>query len=323
RDESGRVNASPAARKLARELGVDLSAVPATGPGGRITSEDVERAARAAGPAVVEDFVALPGGLRLAYVLAGPAGATPLVFLHGLGGSQSTWQAVLGDLAGRFRVCALDLPGHGRSDKPAPAETDYSVRGLAAAVGQALDALGLAPAVLVGHSLGGAVALQLALDRPGAVRGLVLVDSAGLGDEVNPELLDRIAAPPSREEARRLLELFFHDPRFVLESGVEDLHRQRLAPGAADAVRAVAAACFSREGQRLDLRDRLGEIAAPALVVWGAEDRVFPARQAAEGAAALGDARAEVIPGAGHVPQVEAADRFAALVAAFAGGTGR
>src|ERR687885_1619742 len=258
RSEEGRINASPAARKLARELGVDLASVPATGPGGRITSEDVERAAGAA--AVREDYVALPGGVRLFYVLAGPAGAVPpLVFLHGLGGSGSTWQTVLADLAVRHRVCALDLPGHGASDKPAPATADYSVAGLARAVAQALDLLGLAPAVLVGHSLGGAVAMQVALDRPAAVSRLVLVDSAGLGDEINSALLDRVEATPSRAEARRLLELFFCDERHVLDSTIEETYQQFCSPGAHDAIRA-AAASFTRAGQQTGLPGRLREL---------------------------------------------------------------
>jgi pimeloyl-ACP methyl ester carboxylesterase len=316
RSEEGRINASPAARKLARELGVDLASVQATGPGGRITSEDVERAAGAS--AVREDYVALPGGVRLFYVLAGPAGAVPpLVFLHGLGGSGSTWQTVLADLAARHRVCALDLPGHGVSDKPAPATADYSVAGLARAVAQALDLLGLGQAALVGHSLGGAVAMQVALDRPAAVSRLVLVDSAGLGDEINPALLDRVEAAPSRAEARRLLELFFYDDRHVLESAIEEMYQQFCSPGAHDAIRAAAAASFTRAGQQTDLPGRMRELQQPVLLLWGAEDRVIPARHARAAAQAIDGAQVEVWENVGHVPQLEAADRFVGAIERF------
>jgi pyruvate dehydrogenase E2 component (dihydrolipoamide acetyltransferase) len=316
RSEEGRINASPAARKLARELGVDLASVQATGPGGRITSEDVERAAGAS--AVREDYVALPGGVRLFYVLAGPAGAVPpLVFLHGLGGSGSTWQTVLADLAARHRVCALDLPGHGASDKPAPATADYSVAGLARAVAQALDLLGLGQAVLVGHSLGGAVAMQVALDRPAAVSRLVLVDSAGLGDEINPALLDRVEAAPSRAEARRLLELFFYDDRHVLESAIEEMYQQFCSPGAHDAIRAAAAASFTRARQQTDLPGRMRELQQPVLLLWGAEDRVISARHARAAAQAIDGAQVEVWENVGHVPQLEAADRFVGAIERF------
>jgi pyruvate dehydrogenase E2 component (dihydrolipoamide acetyltransferase) len=315
RTENGRANASPAARKLARELGVDLSIVLATGPGGRITSDDVERAfveqigAR-------EDYLTLPDGMRLFYVLAG-RGEPPLVFLHGIGGTQSTWQAVLPAFAAHYRVCAVDLPGHGKSDKPAPETADYSLVGMGRAAAQALDALHLVPAVLIGHSLGGAVAMQVALENPEIVSRLVLVDCAGLGTEINPELLDRVEAEPSREEARKLLDLFFYDPRYILESGVEDTYRQRMEPGAQEALRTIAAANFGRSGQRTGLPPRLGQVKVPVLILWGAEDRVIPATHAQLGAQGMGRAQVAILEGVGHVPQLEDADGFVAAVQSF------
>src|SRR5262245_18880858 len=109
RDESGRINASPAARKRAQELGIDLASVEATGPGGRITSDDVERAAEAisADPTPRQESVTLADGREIAALVAGPGSVQMIVFLHGLGGSQSTWQIVLGDLADRYRIAAI------------------------------------------------------------------------------------------------------------------------------------------------------------------------------------------------------------------------
>ena len=318
RDASGRVNASPAARKRAGELGIDLATVEATGPGGRITSEDVERvavavAASAAAPRT--EVVELADGTKIAALLAGPADATEtIVFLHGLGGSQSTWASVLGHFAETYRVAAVDLPGHGASDKPSPASTDYSISGIAAKLGEFLEKLELAPSILIGHSLGGATALQLALDRPKLVRALVLVDSAALGLEINDELLDRIESAPSRDEARRLLELFFEDRRFVLERGINDMHAARNALGADDAVKAIAASAFTRRGQNLVLVDRLGELEVPLLVIWGELDRVIPSRHAVAAVTALPTAWLEIMEGVGHVPQVEAAPAFAEIV---------
>lgn len=309
RSEEGRINASPAARKRAQELGVDLSTVLATGPGGRITSDDVERAGAAT--TAREDMVTLPDGRRIFYVLAGPANAASrLVFLHGLGGTQSTWQMVLPQMAERFRVCALDLPGHGQSDKPAPDQTDYGLSSLASAVQQTMEALRLAPAVLIGHSLGGAVALTLALEHPEQVRAVVLTDSLGLGHEINSELLDHIEAQPSQAEARNLLELFFHDKRHVLESGVDDLYRQQQSPGAHEAVRAIAAGTMNRGGQTTDLPERLGSVSTPVLILWGAEDQVIPARHATSASEKLSDVQVKLLAGAGHVPQIEQAEQF-------------
>jgi pyruvate dehydrogenase E2 component (dihydrolipoamide acetyltransferase) len=318
RDDSGRINASPAARKRAGELGIDLTMVEATGPGGRITSEDVEQAAAATASAAAAprgEFVELADGAKIYALIAGPSDAPEtLVFLHGLGGSQTTWTNVLGEFATAYRVAAFDLPGHGASDKPSPNNANYSIEGLAQLVGEAIEKLELAPAIIVGHSLGGAIALQIALERPKLVRGLVLVNSAGLGPEISGELLDRIESEPSREEARRLLELFFQDRRFILERGIDDMYAARTAPGANAALGAIGAAAFTRDGQRTVYLDRLGGIEVPIFFVWGELDRVLPAHHAATAAAAVPTSWLEIMEGIGHVPQVEAAPALAALV---------
>jgi pyruvate dehydrogenase E2 component (dihydrolipoamide acetyltransferase) len=318
RDTGGRVSASPAARKRAGELNIDLATVEATGPGGRITSEDVERAAEAmtaSAAAPRAEVVEAADGTRVAVLLAGPPDAAEtIVFLHGLGGSQSTWASVLGDFAGSYRVAAVDLPGHGASDKPSTDVTDYSVAGLAGKVGEVMESLDIAPAVLVGHSLGGAVALQLALDRPKLARGLVLVNSASLGPEVSAELLGQIEAEPSRDEARRLMELYFQDRRYVLDRGIDDMLAARMSPGADTAIKAIAAGIFSRDGQHHILVDRLGELEIPVIFVWGELDRVLPASHAIAAANALPISWLEIMEGIGHVPQVEAAPAFSGIV---------
>ena len=318
RDAGGRVNASPAARKRAGELGIDLATVEATGPGGRVTSEDVERAAASIAASVAAPTAAvieLADGTTIATLVAGPPDATEsILFLHGLGGSQSTWASVLGDFADTQRVAAIDLPGHGASDKPSPEMKDYSVAGLAARVGEVMEKLELAPAVLVGHSLGGVTALQLALDRPKLVRGLVLVNSAGLGPEISGEFLDRIGSDPSRDDARRLMELYFQDRRFVLDRGIDDMLATRMAPGADAAIKFIAASIFTRNGQQHILVDRLGELEIPVLLVWGELDRVIPASHAVTAASALPASWLEIMEGVGHVPQVEAAPAFSRIV---------
>jgi pyruvate dehydrogenase E2 component (dihydrolipoamide acetyltransferase) len=318
RDATGRINASPAARKRAGELGIDLASVEATGPGGRITSDDVERAAAAAATSAAAprtEFVELNMGSKLYALLAGPIDAPEtLLFVHGLGGAHTTWAAVLDVFARSYRIAALDLLGHGGSDKPSPEDADYSISGLASAIAEVVEKLELSPVVVVGHSLGGAAALQLALDRPKLVRGLVLVNSVGLGPEVGGELLDRVEAVPSRDEARRMLELFFEDRRFVLDRGIDEMHAYRAEPGADAAVKAMAASAFSRAGQQVQFAARLSQIESPMLMVWGARDRVLPARHAAAASETVPNAWLEILEGVGHVPQVEAAPVFASIV---------
>jgi pimeloyl-ACP methyl ester carboxylesterase len=319
RDESGRVNASPAARKLANELGLDLASVEATGPGGRITSDDVERAAaeRDEDPSPREERVTLADGREINALVAGPGNGAKIVFLHGLGGSQSTWQVALADLVEQYRVAAIDLPGHGASDKSDPQAVDYGVEGLASAIAEAIGALKTAPAVLVGHSLGGAVALQIALERPDLVTGVVLIDSAGLGDEIGAELISLMSGEPGQATARGLLELFYEDQRLVLDRGVEEMAQTQLADGAWAAQQAVANAAFNGAAQRLAVRQQHGEVKQPVLILWGAKDRVIPLSHAVEALHSIPDVTLKVLPAVGHVPQVEDAPAVAKAIDRF------
>src|SRR5947208_1914357 len=172
----GRVNASPAARRLAQELGVDLTIVAGTGPGGMIGREDVQRAAREAKAAPsseeVEEKDIDVGGLAAHCLIAGPVNAPHVVFVHGLGGSLTTWSLNLPTFAGQFRLCALDLVGAGNSTKAA---ADYSMPALAEFLARFLDALGpdWQRVSIVGHSLGGAVALAFAGNHAQRIERLV------------------------------------------------------------------------------------------------------------------------------------------------------
>jgi pyruvate dehydrogenase E2 component (dihydrolipoamide acetyltransferase) len=293
--------------------------IEATGPGGRITSDDVERAASSQldDPSPRTDYVEADG-LRLFSIVAGPASGQRLVFLHGLSGSFSTWQVVMGELADRYRVAAIDLPGHGQSDKPEPETFDYAVPSLANNVAAALRNAKVVPAIVVGHSLGGSVALQLALGYPETVLGLVLVNSTGLGTEISPELLAQMDLEPGPETARSMLQLFFEDQALVLDRGVDEMAQGQLSEGGWKAQRATAASAFSSNAQSIGALNRLSEITIPTLIVWGAKDRVMPVDHAIHAAGVIPDATLKLLPAIGHVPQVEAAaavshaiDRFA------------
>jgi pimeloyl-ACP methyl ester carboxylesterase len=320
RDDSGRINASPAARKRAAELGIDLASIEATGPGGRVTSDDVERAAAelSADPTPREEQVTLVDGRSINALIAGPGGTQTLVFLHGLGGSQSTWQVVLGDLVERYRVLAIDLPGHGSSDKGDSATVDYSVESLSAAVAEAIEAFKAGPTLLIGHSLGGAIALQMAVDRPDLVTGVVLINSAGLGSEISPSLVELMDREPGQATARGMLELFYDDQRLVVERGIADMAQMQTAEGAWPAQQAIANAAFGNGFQKVGVRHRLGEMTKPVLIIWGSRDRVIPASHAIDALSALPDSTLKLLPSVGHVPQVEDAPAVAVAVDRFA-----
>jgi pimeloyl-ACP methyl ester carboxylesterase len=318
RDDSGRVNASPAARRRAQELGLDLASIEATGPDGRITSDDVERAAAEANadPTPREERITLDDGRELNVLLAGAGDGPPLVFLHGLGGSQSTWQVVLGDLVESHRVAAIDLPGHGASDKSADA--DYSIAGLASAIVDAIGKLGINRPVLIGHSLGGAVALRIAADSSLAVAGVVAMDTAGLGDEISTELTSLMTGQAGPETARGLLSLFYEDQRLVVDRGVQEMAQTQLADGAWRAQQSASQAAFGAGKQLAAARVDPAAVKVPVHLIWGGLDRVLPAKHALDSVAAFPDATLAIVSGVGHVPQVENAARTAQLIARFA-----
>jgi len=315
RDTGGRVNASPAAKKLATELGVDLAGVEATGPGGRITSDDVQRAAdENVDSAAVERDIALPDGRSIHVLEAGPKSDRPLVFIHGLGGSLSSWQFLMGALSGSHRMTALDLPGHGNSSKTAPNSTDYSVAGLAGAAAAALSDGKRKPSIVIGHSLGGAVALKLALEHPELVAGLVLIDSAGLGSSISDELLRLMGGAAGVETARGLLALFFEDQKLVNERGVEEMAGFQ-QNGGWEAQQAVSNGAFAGGAQQFGLA--LGKLDKPVLLVWGEKDRVIPLSDAVEALSIFPDATLKVCANIGHVPQVERPAEVATAVDRF------
>jgi len=316
----GRVNASPAARRLAQELGVDLATVAGTGPGGMIGREDVQRAAEeaeAVSSEEAEEKVVDVEGVAIHCLIAGPADAPRVVFVHGLGGSYETWSLNLPGFAEQFRICALDLAGAGSSDKPA---MDYSVPSLADFLARFLDALDgeWQRVSLVGHSLGGAIALAFASRYPERVERLVLVDSAGLGSEIDGEVLNLMRAEPTTEGIRVELTHFFAHSGLVQQALVEELYQQRIQPGAREALLATTEAAFGGNRQRIDLRETLVSLPKEVLVVWGNVDGVIPVAHAQE-ARLVPKGKVEILEGCGHCPHIERADVFNKLVMAFLG----
>jgi pyruvate dehydrogenase E2 component (dihydrolipoamide acetyltransferase) len=231
-----------------------------------------------------------------------------------------TWQGVAEAMAQRNRVILVDLPGHGGSSAPDPGDCDYSPMALGRAVADTIAALCDEPAVIAGHSLGGAVGVLVASASPQLVARLVLIDPAGAGDDVDPALLRLIEAEPSDAGSREILELFFHDHALVTATGVAEHSRMLTRPGVHAAVRAVARSTFDGAAQRLDVREALADIDVPVLVIWGAEDRVFDVSQADALRVAIPHAQVRIVTEAGHVPHLERPDAVAALISELPSG---
>lgn len=263
-------------------------------------------------------------GHEVAYRVAGE-GQT-LVLLHGIAGDSRTWLEPMRRLADRYRVLAPDLLGHGDSAKPIG---DYSLGAHACSVRDLLQALGIVRATLVGHSLGGGIALQLTYQFPEVCERIVLVASGGLGRDVS-FLLRALSLPG----AEAVLSLAF--PAFVLKRG-EALRvwlrsRGIHAPGLAEKWNAYASLAdvdtrraFVRElravvdqgGQFVSAHDRLYLARHPTLIVWGSRDTVIPVAHARLAHAAIPGSRLEIFPHADHFPHVECPDRFAKVLENF------
>ncbi|MEI4272707.1 alpha/beta fold hydrolase [Klenkia sp. LSe6-5] len=256
--------------------------------------------------------------------VGGTAGPV-LLLLHGLLGSGASFGPALDELARDHRVLAPDLVGHGLSEKPAG---DYSLGSFATQARDLLTVLDVDAATVVGHSLGGGVALQFAHQFPALVERLVLVDSGGLGRDVTPAL--RAVTLPGAEYV--LPALFNRWTRAAGRQVLRPLQRWT-PPGTSQVVSGLdtladadartafvhtARAVLDAGGQRVSAADRVYLAhALPVLLVWGGADTVIPVRHAHELHAQLPGSRVVVFPRAGHFPQVDDPERFAAVVADF------
>ena len=258
-------------------------------------------------------------GLRIRYVRKGQG--PPLVLLHGLGSSIYSWSQVLDSLAQRHDVVALDLPGFGSSDQP----EDLAFSRLPRAVLGLMDRLGLEKASLAGNSLGGAVAIVVAAERPERVDRLVLLDAAGFNfaAQDRPAIFRFISAVPHilverlpmrRRLTRAALRQVFFDPAQVTDERVEEYAAPMLRPGAARALQSLLTSS-SHELDRFE--ELLARVRSPTLVLWGLEDRWVPVTDADRFAASIPGSRTIVLKRCGHLPQEERPAETQALVESF------
>jgi pimeloyl-ACP methyl ester carboxylesterase len=266
-------------------------------------------------------------GRRTRVRVEGNSQNPPVLLLHGVSRSMEDWGPQYPRLSGNHRLIALDLPGSGFSSRH-PERT--SLLSLAEAVLETLDALEeTRPVNVVGNSLGGAVALQLLGLSPERVASLVLVNSAGFGDEVAlplrlmtvPGLGELLTGRPHRVAALISERLPFADPALVTRARVDHALEIARQPDTGkvllETVRELASIRAVRRGWRTELFARATVHPRPTLVIWGDRDRVLPAHHLEEAKRLLPHAQTQLFTGIGHAPQIECPDEFAALVLAF------
>ena len=247
------------------------------------------------------------GGRTIRFVRCSGEGE-PLILVHGFGGDLNNWLFNREALAEGREVYAFDLPGHGGTSKDVgEGSTDH----FAEVLKGFMDVVGIGRAHLVGHSLGGAVALTFALAEPGRAASITLIASVGLGAEINASYLDGFVKARKRRELKSQVARLFSDPALVTRRMLEDILRFKRLDGVQDALQAIADQLLVGGIQRVSLAERLEELAVPLLVIWGENDQIVPCSHAQ---AVTHPARTAVIPGAGHMVQMEAGGEVNRLI---------
>ena len=253
-------------------------------------------------------------GVETSYLEAGSG--PPVLMMHGSGPGVSgtaNWQYNIPVLAEKFHVLAPDIVGFGATERPT--DIVYSLRAWTDHVWAFLDALGIEKTAIVGNSLGGRIALQMATDRPERISRMVLMGSPGVGMSLTEGLQALRAYEPSHDAMRALLRNYFAvDPTLITDELVTIRYEASVADGAYEAYRAMF---FDprHKGSELGITEQeVRAIATPALLVHGREDKVVPLSVSVSMLDLLPNADLHVFSHCGHWTQIERADEFSALV---------
>lgn len=264
-------------------------------------------------------------GERVVYVDEGSGEV--LLLLHGMAGSSQTWRSVIKPLSRRFRVIAPDLPGHGESTKQ---RSDYSLGAFAVLLRDLLDELGVTRATIIGHSLGGGVAMQFLYQHPDYAQRLILIGSGGLGPDVGLTL--RLLSAPGAElimpiiAPRQVLTAGDRVWSWLRKAGIEAPRGEEIwrsystfsdAPTRQAFLRTLRSVVDYR-GQAVSALNRLNtKTELPIMAIWGEKDAIIPVKHAYAAQQARPDIRLEVLAGVGHFPQVERPAEVVELIEDF------
>jgi pyruvate/2-oxoglutarate dehydrogenase complex dihydrolipoamide acyltransferase (E2) component len=303
--------ATPAARAAARKGGIDLAQVTGTGPKGRIQRDDVANFTRpqAEAPHSLAVTAAWSPQAGKLHVTTRMGTGTPLLTLHGFTADSQSWAPLEKAMGGDRPLIRIDLPGHGRS--PRRHVTDFS--DLARQLVEAFDdsCRDHDRVDLLGHSLGGALALALADIRPRRVRSLALISPAGLGPEIDARALTGITRATRAESLAPWLRRLTATPDGISDDYAKAAMGLRADPELRSFQSDLTGVLFPDDVQPFDLRPALSRLECPTTLIWGRRDQILPWRQAIS---VTGDFALHLLADAGHVPQIECPDRVARIL---------
>ncbi len=235
-------------------------------------------------------------------------GEKTILLIHGFGGDSDRWLFTQQPLSERATVYAIDLPGHGQSSKNV---ADPSIHGLAQVVLSFLDALDINNVELIGHSLGGAIALKIAEIQAERVTKLTLIAPVGLGPEINQGYIRDFIEAESRKEMKKTLQELVADPNLVNRGLVADMLKYKRTDGVKESLGKIAADFVNNEGlQNVDLRHVFSSV-SESTVIWGSNDKIVPAKHSEN---LDQNVSVHILEGYGHLVQLEAANEVNALL---------
>ncbi len=307
-----KTRATPLARALAAENGLDIASLAGSGPRNRVQADDVRAGISAQGAPVA---VATTSGIfqtetgALSVTRSKGGSGTPVVMIHGFASDATSWAPLEVHLKHR-PVIRIDLPSHGKSPK---LQID-SFADLVREVRRAFDELGLEAAHLIGHSLGGAISIALADTRPRLLSSLTLIAPAGLGAEINGTALAGICRANRADSLGPWLRALVANEDIITDSYVRLAMASRNAPNLRAAQNALSDIVFPDGVQAFDLRGALERIDAPTRIIWGKSDAIIPWKHALR---APGRMAMHLFGGIGHMPHIECPDEVASILKSY------
>ena len=232
---------------------------------------------------------------------------TPIILIHGFGGDLGNWIFNIDSLAAKSPVYAIDLPGHGQSEKKIE-NPDLSF--MVSSVIELLDILKINKAHLIGHSMGGLISSRVALDHPEKVESICLIGSAGLGKDINSDYIDGFVNSVNKKELKPKLSYLFADPSLVNRSMIDDLLKFKRLDGVDTFLKSLSKSLFPDGNQNSIISNDLDNLDMKILIIHGEKDAIINSSHANS----VSNAVLEIIPDAGHNVQLEQASKVNELI---------